>query len=109
MSFKDREKAFENKYAHQEKQGFDVEARCSKLFGLWAAKQLGLEGPDANTYAGEVVNANLEEPGFQDVLRKVRGDFDAKGVEVSDHVMGVELDKALTEAKKQISERDTKK
>lgn len=100
--FEDREKAFESKYAHEEKLGFDVEARGSKLFGLWAAKQMGLEGPDALTYAHEVVESNLEEAGFEDVLRKVRADFEEKNIKVSAHMMKVELDKALEEAKKQI-------
>ena len=55
--FNDREKAFESKFALDEKISFDVEARLSKLYGLWAAEQLGLEGTDASTYAGEVVAA----------------------------------------------------
>ena len=102
--FDDRKEAFENKYAHDEKINFDVEARCSKLFGLWAASQLGIEGPDADTYAKEVVMANLDEPGFGDIIRKVRADFDEKGLEISDHLMEIELDKALIAAKKQILE-----
>ena len=100
--FEDREKAYESKYAHEEKVGFDVEARCSKLYGLWAAEQIGISGADADTYAMDVVNANLEEPGFEDVLRKVRADFEEKNIDISDHVMRVELDKALAEAKQQI-------
>ncbi|GJL84228.1 MAG: hypothetical protein DHS20C02_00030 [Micavibrio sp.] len=104
--FNDREKAFENKHAHDEAVDFTVEARCSKLYGLWAAEQLGLSGADANTYAMEVVESNLEEPGFDDVLRKVKGDFDEKSLDVSDHIMNAELDKALTEAKKQIAEQN---
>ena len=107
--FEDREKAFENRYAHEEKVGFDVEARCSKLFGLWAAEQIGLEGADANTYAGEVVESNLEEPGFDDVLRKVQADFDAKGIGISEHIMRSELDKALEEAKRQILKQEEEK
>lgn len=101
-TFDSREKAFENKFAHEEKLSFAVEARLSKLYGLWAAAQLGLEGKDAETYADEVVVANLEEAGFDDVLRKVRKDFDEKGVEISDHVMQAELEKALIEARKQL-------
>ena len=100
--FEDREKAFENKYALEEKLDFAVEARASKLFGLWAASVMGLVGPDANTYAGEVVGANLEEAGFNDILRKVRKDFDTQGLLISDHVMDMELQKAVAEAKKQI-------
>ena len=104
--FDEREQAFESKHAHDEKISFDVEARCSKLYGLWAAEHLGLSGADAKTYAMEVVESNLEEPGFDDVLRKVRGDFDKKSLDISDHVMNVELQKALTEAKKQIAEQN---
>lgn len=101
--FDDRKDAFENKYAHDEKLNFDTEAKCCKIFGLWAATQLGISGPDAETYAKEVVIANLDEPGFDDVFRKVRADFEDKGVDVSDHVMHVEMDKALAEAKKQLA------
>ena len=100
----DREKAFENKYAHEEQVSFAVEARCCKLFGLWMAGQFGLEGADADTYAGEVVEANLEEPGFDDVLRKVKADLEEKGIEISDHILNTELDKAFAEAKAQIAE-----
>lgn len=104
-SFDDRGDAFENKFAHEEKVDFAVEARLSKLYGLWAADKLGITGEDeSNAYAKEVVSANLEEPGFDDILRKVRKDFDEKGLDISDHVMKVELDTCLIEAKKQISE-----
>ncbi len=102
--FDDRRDSFENKYAHDEKLSFDIEARCCKIFGLWAAAQLGLSGTEADTYAKEVVMANLEEPGFDDVMRKVRPDFDKKGVDISDHVLKMEIEKALVEARKQIQE-----
>jgi hypothetical protein len=101
-TFDDREQAFERKFAHQEKVDFAVEARTSKLFGLWAAGKLGITGDAATAYAQSVVAANLEEAGFEDILRKVRKDFQDKGVEISDHLMNVELDKALAEARKQI-------
>lgn len=103
MTFDDREKAFENKYAHQEKLDFNVEARCSKLFGLWVAEQIGLGEADAKTYALEVVESNLEEPGFEDVLRKVNKDLDEKQIEISDHMLRLQLDMALSEAKKQLN------
>lgn len=106
-TFDKREKAFENKYAHNEKQDFDIEARCSKLFGLWAAGILGIEAEDeAKAYSLTIVEANLEEPGFDDVLRAVRKDFDAKGIEIDDDTMNIELDKALAEAKKQLAKDD---
>lgn len=100
--FNDREQGHEQKYAHEAKAGFDEEARCSKLYGLWAAERLGLDGSNAKSYAMEVVEANLEEPGFDDVLRKVRKDFDDKGLDVSDHDMRVALDRALEEARRQM-------
>ncbi len=100
--FDDRKDAFENKYAHQEKLDFSVEARCCKLFGLLIAEHLGLEGAEAQSYAMEVVEANLEEAGFDDVLRKVKPDLEAKGIAISDHTLNLELDKALAEAKNQI-------
>lgn len=101
-TFDDRKDALENKYAHEAKLDFEVEARCCKLFGLKIAEKLGLDGAEAQSYAMEVVSANLEEAGFGDVLRKVKPDLEAKGVEVSDHLLNVELDAALAEAKKQI-------
>ena len=103
-SFEERESALENKFAHDEQLDFNTEARCCKLFGLWMAEQLGLEGADASTYAAAVVESNLEEAGFADVIRKVRADIEEKGLDISDHVLEIELDKALAEAKRQISE-----
>jgi len=100
----EREKGFESKYAHEEKLGFETEAKCCKLYGLWAAEQLGLDGDSANIYAMEVVESNLEEPGFEDVFRKVRADFDQKGLDVSDHIMRAEMDKCLAEARRIIAE-----
>lgn len=105
-TFNDKERGHEFKFAHEEKLSFDLEARTSKLFGLWAADKLGLDGNDASTYALEVVESNLEEPGFDDVLRKVRADFETKQLEISDHEMNVELDKALAEAQKQLNQDD---
>src|SRR5688572_6632609 len=102
--FDDRERDFENKYAHDKKIDFNVEARTSKLFGLWAAGKLGLSGDAAAQYALTVVEANLEEAGFDDVLRKVEKDFKAKNIEISRHAMDVALEKNIAEAKKQVQE-----
>jgi hypothetical protein len=84
-TFEDREKGFERKFAHDEELKFKATARRNKLLGLWAAEKLGLSGDEAQSYAREVVKADLAEPGEEDVFRKVRGDFDAKGVDQSDH------------------------
>ena len=102
-SFNDRKDAFEKKFAHDQDMRFKIEARTSKLFGLWAAEQLGLRGADAETYAKEVVASNLEEAGFDDIRRKVSADFAAKKLTLTAHTIDVQLDAALLEAQKQIS------
>jgi hypothetical protein len=100
--FNDREQGFEKAFAHGEKLSFEVEARCCKLFGLWAAEKLGYSGDAAKAYAMEVVGANLDEPGFDDVMRKVQADLKEKNIVLSNHMMEVELEKALTLAREQI-------
>ncbi|GGO52497.1 hypothetical protein SAMN05444398_101304 [Roseovarius pacificus] len=74
-TFDDRENAFENKFAHDEEMKFRAQARCNKLLGLWAAELLGKTGEDAQTYAKEVVIADFEEAGHEDVVRKVANDL----------------------------------
>ena len=98
----DREKGFENKYAHDQEIEFKATARRNKLLGLWAADKMGLSGPEAEAYAKSVVIADFEEAGDDDVFRKVRGDFDAKGVELSDHLLRKEMDDLLDTAREQI-------
>ena len=77
-TFDDRENAFENKFAHDAEMRFKAEARRNKLLGLWAADLLGKSGDEAETYAAEVVRADFEEAGHEDVVRKVAGDLGAK-------------------------------
>lgn len=74
-TFDDRESAFENKYAHDEEMKFKAANRANKLLGLWAAELLGKTGGDADAYAIEVVKADFEEAGHEDVVRKVAGDL----------------------------------
>ena len=83
-TFDKREEGFEKKFAHDEELRFKANARRNKLLGLWAAEKLGLAGPAADAYAKEVVMADFEEAGDDDVFRKVRKDFDAKSVAQSD-------------------------
>jgi hypothetical protein len=102
MSIKDRKDAFENKFAHDAELRFKAEARRNKLLGLWAAELLGKSGDEADAYAKEVIAADFEEPGDEDVFRKVRGDFDAAGVEQSDHQIRRTMDELLAVAVEQI-------
>jgi hypothetical protein len=83
-SFDKREEAFEQQFAHDEELRFKATARRNKLLGQWAAEKLGLSGAEAESYAKSVVMADFEEVGDHDVLRKIRKDFDAKGVKVPD-------------------------
>ena len=79
-TFDKREEGFEKKFAHDEDLKFKAMARRNKLLGLWAAGILGKSGPDADAYAKEVVMADFEEAGDDDVLHKVATDLAAKGV-----------------------------
>jgi hypothetical protein len=83
-TFDKREEGFEKKFAHDEELRFKATARRNKLLGLWAAEKLGISGAAADNYAKEVVIADLEEAGDDDVIRKLRKDFDAKGVVQTD-------------------------
>jgi hypothetical protein len=84
-TFDKREEGFEKKFAHDEELRFKATARRNKLLGLWAAEKLGLSAGEADAYAKDVVAADFEEAGDEDVFRKIRKDFDAKSVEQSDH------------------------
>jgi len=102
-TFDKREEGFEKKFAHDEELRFKANARRNKLLGLWAAEKLGLSGDAANVYAKDVVMADFEEAGDEDVFRKVRRDLDAKGVAQSDQdirrTMGDLMEKAIAEIK----------
>jgi len=100
-TFDDRESAFENKFAHDEEMKFRAVARRNKLLGLWAAEKLGLSGADADAYAKEVVKADFEEAGHEDVVRKVAGDLGDKS---SPDEIRARMAECLLEAKKQLTE-----
>ncbi len=82
-TFDDRENAFENKFAHDAEMQFKAEARRNKLLGLWAAELMGKSDADAAEYAKEVIKADFEEPGEEDVYRKVAGDLGGKADEAT--------------------------
>ncbi|WP_298724460.1 DUF1476 domain-containing protein [uncultured Ferrovibrio sp.] len=102
-TFDDRKDAFEKKHAHDEELAFKATARRNKLLGLWVAEQLGLTGDAAEAYAKEVVAADLEEAGDDDVVRKVMGDLKAKNVDISEHRVRTKLAEFLETAKQQLS------
>lgn len=100
----DREKAFENKFAHDEALRFKAEARRNKLLGLWAAEKLGKADDEAEAYAKEVIRSDFEEPGDEDVFRKIRSDFDAAGVDQSDHQIRRTMEELMATAKQQVAQ-----
>ncbi len=86
--FNDREDAFERQFAHDEQLRFKATARRNKLFGFWAAEQLGKTGDEAEAYAKSVVLADFEEAGDADVIRKVRQDLEAAGKSADEAELG---------------------
>jgi hypothetical protein len=100
--FEKREKSFEAKWAHDEELRFRIYARRNKLLGLWAAAEMGIIGPAADSYAKEVVASDFERAGGEEVLEKVRRDFDARGVAISDHLIGRKMEQLLEAAKRQV-------
>lgn len=101
-TFNEREKAFEKKFAHDQELRFKAEARRNKMLGEWAAAQLGLSGVEVDDYVKAVRKADLAEKGDEDVFRKIRGDFDAKGLTISDADIRARISEFLAEAVKQI-------
>ncbi|PLU19709.1 DUF1476 domain-containing protein [Sinorhizobium medicae] len=99
-SMQDREKAFEAKFALDEELRFRAVARRNKLLGLWAAGLLAKSDPEA--YAREIVAADFEEAGHEDVVRKIKADFDAAGVAISDDDIRLRMVELLSEAVTQV-------
>ena len=99
-TFDKREEGFERKFAHDEELRFKALARRNKLLGMWAAGLLGKSGPDADAYAKEVVLADFEEAGDNDVVRKVLADLQGKGVSEQD--VRAKMAELLAQAVKQI-------
>ncbi len=101
-TFDDRQREAERKFGHDEELRFKATARRNKLLGLWAADHLGIEGDAAQAYAKEVVLADFERPGDDDVLEKVLKDFEAKGVDIDARRIRLEMERLWPEAKSQI-------
>jgi hypothetical protein len=99
-NFNDRERAEEAKFAMDEDTQFRVTARRNRLLGQWAAEQMGLSAVEAEAYAKAVVQADFEEAGDEDVIRKLLGDLTSAGVEVSEGDIRAALEAKLVEARR---------
>lgn len=100
--FNEREKAFEAKFKLDEELRFKSAARRNRLLGVWAAAQMGLNESEAEAYAKEVVKSDFEAPGDDDVLQKVLGDLQGKGVEASEHSLRKHMDELMEVAIEQV-------
>jgi hypothetical protein len=101
-SFDKREEGFEKKFAMDEEQKFKAMARRNRLLGLWVAEKLGLTGDAATAYAKEVVAADFEQPGDNDVVHKVMRDLAAKGIAITEPQLRAKMDELLAQAVAQV-------
>ena len=101
-TFDEREKGFENKFALDQEHEFKAIARRNKLLGLWAAEKMGLSAESAEAYAAAVVRADFEQPGDEDVVRKVAGDLKGSGLSVSEGELRSKMDELMSHAREQI-------
>ena len=103
-TFDERERAFETQFARDQEMQFKITARRNRLLGLWAAQKMGLSQAEADSYAGEVIRADFEEAGDEDVIRKLVGDLTAAGIEVSEAEIQGEIELKTVEARRQFIE-----
>ena len=103
-TFDDRERAFEAMFARDEEMQFRVTARRNRLLGEWAARQMGLSEAETEAYAKDVVRADFEEAGDEDVIRKLLGDLTAAGIETDEATIREALGHKSVEARRQIME-----
>lgn len=100
--FDDRERAYEAKFAHDEEMQFRIVARRNRLVGEWAARKMGLSEEEMAGYAKDVVRADFESAGDDDVIRKILGDLTSAGVDVDEAQIREALGHKLVEARRQI-------
>jgi hypothetical protein len=103
-TFDDRERAFETKYARDQDMQFRIVARRNKLLGQWAARLMGLSQAESDAYASDVIRADFEEAGDEDVIRKVLGDLTSAGVECDEAKIREALAHKTVEARRQLME-----
>ena len=101
-TFDDREKGFESKYALDQEQEFKAVARRNKLLGLWAAGKMGLSADSAEEYGRAIVRADFEQPGEEDVFRKIAQDLEGAGLVVSEGEIRRKMDERASVAREQI-------
>ncbi len=101
-TFDDREKAFEQKYKHDQDMLFRIQNRRNKLLGIWAAELMGMTGAEAESYVKDVIMSDMEKPGDEDVHDKVYADLHEKNIDLSDHRLRKKMDELLQDAHDQV-------
>ncbi|RVQ64861.1 DUF1476 domain-containing protein [Croceicoccus ponticola] len=101
-NFNDRERAEEAKFAMDEETQFRIAARRNRLVGEWAAAKMGLSEAETEAYRKAVVQADFEEAGEEDVIRKLLGDMTAAGVDIDDATVRAAMDEKSVEARRQL-------
>lgn len=102
-TFDERKAAFENRFVHDEELRFKAMARRNRKLGLWAAALLGKTGAEADAYSEAVLLSDFERAGDEDVFAKIRADFDAAGIEQSDHQIRRTMDELLQDAASELN------
>jgi len=97
--FDEREKSFEKKYASDEELNFKIAARSNKYLGKWTGSKLGKNEVETQDYIQEIIKADMEEAGQEDVFRKIKKDFQAASISVEESEIRDEMEKALSRAK----------
>ena len=103
-TFDDRERAFEAKFSHDEDMKFRVISRRNRLLGEWAAGKMALSPAETDAYAKDVIRADFEEAGDEDVIRKVLGDLTGAGIDIDDAAIRQALEHKTVEARRQLME-----
>ncbi|MDF0540942.1 DUF1476 domain-containing protein [Sphingobium sp. H39-3-25] len=103
-TFDNRERAFENMFAHDQEMAFRITARRNRLVGEWAAAKMGLTPEETDAYAKAVVQAEFEEAGDEDVVRKLVGDLTSAGVDIDEMTVRAALDDQAVIARRQFIE-----
>ncbi|HEY0414075.1 MAG TPA: DUF1476 domain-containing protein [Allosphingosinicella sp.] len=106
-TFDDRERAFETKYARDQEMQFRIVARRNRLLGAWAARLMGLTEAEADAYAKDVIRADFEEAGHEDVIRKLLGDLTSAGVDIDDARIREALEHKTVEARRQLMQAES--
>lgn len=105
-TFDERERSFETKYKRDQEKLFRVTSRRNRLLGLWAARQFGMDAGKAQAYAKEVILSDFDEPGDDDVVRKMLADFESRGIAMDEAGIRKEMSRLMDEAAREVDGED---